>query len=59
MIGPGDLDEYFRMIDELRKKAGNGDQASILSEMDAIFKDQIALNKRVLKLQLRLMGEKL
>ena len=58
MIGPGDLDEYFRMIDELREKTGNDDKASILSEMDAIFKDQIALNKRVLRLQLKLLGAK-
>ena len=58
MIGPGDLDEYFRMLDELRKKTANSDQASILSEMDAIFKDQIALNKRVLRLQLKLLGAK-
>ena len=57
MIGPQDLDEYYKLLDELQKQSPSGEKA-LLQEQQDLLTEQIWLNKRLLALQMKLMGFK-
>jgi hypothetical protein len=57
MIGPADLEEYFKMLEQMDVQTA-GNYKFLLEEQQNLINEQMSLSKRMFALQMKILGVK-
>ena len=57
MIGPADLEEYFKMLEQMDAQTA-GNYKFLLEEQQNLMNEQMSLSKRMFALQMKILGVK-
>ena len=57
MIGPADLEEYFKMLERMDAQTA-GNYKFLLEEQQNLINEQMSLSKRMFALQMKILGVK-
>jgi hypothetical protein len=57
MIGPADLEEYFKMLEQMDAQTA-GNYKFLLEEQQNLINEQMSLSKRMFALQMKILGVK-